>query len=506
MAYTTINKSTDYFNTSLYTGIGSSQSVNDSRKLNNSYKKIGSDTGSIESIAGLENYSTGTNGFYLQSPGGYDSGIQIDLGASYTVQKIEWFSKADYGRFKYYKIKYSTDNNTYTEISDMTGSGIATGTNTNILTASNSNGMAIATFANKTARYIQILFDDYHAGSNNNCKLAALGIFVDELKQSFQPDWTWIKNRDQTDDHKMFDAVRGVTKVIKTNTSGAETTDSNTLTAFGTNGFTVGTDGGVNSSGEDLVAWNWKAGTGQGSSNTDGSINTAYTSVNTTAGFSISKYTGTGSNATVGHGLGSAPGLIIVKNLTTSGRNWQIFHHKNTASPATQQLEFGSDATATVTTQWNSVMPTSSVFSIGTNDSINKSGNGLIAYCFAEKKGFSKFGAFTGNGNANGTFIYTGFKPAFYIIKRTDNTGSWIIKDTKRPGLNQNGTYLVADTTIAEATGSGNLATDEYSNGFKMRGTSSAINEDGATYIYLAFAEEPLIANSGSDGVPATAR
>jgi len=322
----------------------------------------------------------------------------------------------------------------------------------------------------------------------------------------FQPDWVWCKGRSFVDNHISFDAVRTATKVLKPNLTAAESTVAATLTSFDSDGFSLGSDGEINANNQTFVSWNWKAGTGQGSSNTDGSINTAYTSVNTTAGFSISKYTGTGSNATVGHGLGSAPGLIIVKNLTTSGRNWQIFHHKNTASPATQQLEFGSDATATVTTQWNSVMPTSSVFSIGTNDSINKSGNGLIAYCFAEKKGFSKFGAFTGNGNANGTFIYTGFKPAFYIIKRTDNTGSWIIKDTKRPGLNQNGTYLVADTTIAEATGSGNLATDEYSNGFKMKGNSAAINADGGTYIYLAFAENPLVANSGTDGVPATAR
>ena len=499
MAYTTINKSTDYFNTSLYTGIGSSQSVNDSRKLNNSYKKIGSDTGSIESIAGLENYSTGTNGFYLQSPGGYDSGIQIDLGASYTVQKIEWFSKADYGRFKYYKIKYSTDNNTYTEISDMTGSGIATGTNTNILTASNSNGMAIATFANKTARYIQILFDDYHAGSNNNCKLAALGIFVDELKQSFQPDWTWIKNRDQTDDHKMFDAVRGVTKVIKTNTSGAETTDSNTLTAFGTNGFTVGTDGGVNSNGEDLVAWNWKAGTGQGSSNTDGSINTIYTSVNTTAGFSISKYTGTGSNATVGHGLGAVPKIVITKNLSSSN-NWAMYH-ASTGNTKSLQLDT-TGAPATSAAYWNNTTPTSSVFTVSTGNDVNKSGDSMIAYCFLEKPGYSKFGSYVGNESSNGPFIYTGFKPAWVMWKRTEAAGeNWYINDNKREPFNDNSmSVLYPNLNNAE----GNL-TDEIdllSNGFKIRGNNSAHNTSGAIYVYLAFGQSLV----GSNNIPCTAR
>ncbi len=211
-------------------------------------------------------------------------------------------------------------------------------------------------------------------------------------------------------------------------------------------------------------------------------------------------YTGTGSNATIGHGLGSALGLIILKNLTTA-RNWQILHHKNTTAPATQQLEFGTDATATVTSQWNSVMPTSSVFSIGTNDSTNKSGDSFIAYCFAEKKGFSKFGSYTGNGSTDGSFIYTGFKPAFLMIKNS-STGStdWTICDSKRDGFNANNHRLFANTSGAESTSN---PWEMYSNGFKMTTTGSFVNTSGDNFIYMAFAEAPLV---GSNNIPCTAR
>jgi hypothetical protein len=319
----------------------------------------------------------------------------------------------------------------------------------------------------------------------------------------FQPDLIWIKERSSTSSHNLVDAVRGVTKRISSDNTGAEETLSGIVSSFDSDGFTNGADNGVNENSQTYVAWNWKA-NGQGSSNTDGSINTTYTSVNTTAGFSISKYTGTGYNATVGHGLNSAPGLIIVKNLTTSGRNWQIFHHKNTASPATQQLEFGTDATATVTTQWNSVMPTSSVFSIGTNDSINKSGDGFIAYCFAEKKGYSKFGSYSGNDNADGTFVYLGFKPAFVIIKEALASRDWIMMDNKRDTDNVVSNRLFPNGNSAQNTNNDML--DFLSNGFKIRNTNSTANNNGTNnYIYMAFAEEPLVANVGAS-IPATAR
>ena len=316
----------------------------------------------------------------------------------------------------------------------------------------------------------------------------------------FQPDFTWIKQRSGVEQHVLFDAIRGVQKYIASNTTAAEATTATTLTAFNSDGFTEGGHGMTGASGSTYASWNWKA-NGAGSSNTDGSISSTV-SANTTAGFSIVSYTGTGANATVGHGLGSAPGLIILKNLTTAGRNWEILHHKNTAAPATQQLEFGTDATATVTSQWNSVMPTNSVFSIGTNHSTNKSGDSFIAYCFAEKQGFSKFGSFVGNGNDDGTFVYTGFKPSFILLKNTSISSSWLINDNKRPGYNPNSQTLVPNNNDAENTGTDR--TDFLSNGFKLRvGASTAWNGSGNTIIYMAFAEAPLV---GSNNVPCTAR
>ena len=319
---------------------------------------------------------------------------------------------------------------------------------------------------------------------------------------NFQPDWTWIKKRNGTTSHVLTDIVRGITKQIYSNDTQAENTNSDTITAIGSDGFTLGNRADVNNNSDTYVAWNWKA-NGAGSANTDGYI-ASTVSVNTTSGFSIVSYTGNGSANTVGHGLGSAPGLIIVKNLTTSGRQWQILHHKNTAAPATQQLEFGTDGTATVTSQWNSVMPTASVFTIGTNDSTNKNGDSFIAYCFAEKQGYSKFGIYTGNANANGPFVYTGFKPSFVIIKRTNLANDWLTQDNKRYPINETvAKTLKPNSALAEGD-TGNL--DILSNGFKLRSTGTNTNASGGTYIYMAFAENPFVATSGTSAIPVTAR
>ena len=316
----------------------------------------------------------------------------------------------------------------------------------------------------------------------------------------FQPDWIWIKCRSDADDHTATDAVRGNTKVIYPNGTAVEGTSSSRITSFDSDGFSLGSSGDTNSNSRTFASWNWKA-NGAGSSNSDGSI-TSTVSVNTTAGFSIVSYTGTGSNATVGHGLGSAPGWIVLKNRTTN-RNWEILHHKNTASPATQQLEFITDATATVTTQWNSVMPTSSVFSIGTNDSTNKSGNSFVAYCFAEKNGYSKFGTYTGNGDVDGPMIYCGFKPAWGIFKRTNSTGNWIMMDNKRSPFNEMQKNLFVNTTAAEDSSTSYNDFDFLSNGVKIREDNNDINASGSTYIYMLFAENPIV---GTNNVVATAR
>ena len=319
----------------------------------------------------------------------------------------------------------------------------------------------------------------------------------------FQPDWIWIKDRGATNWHSVRDSVRGTSRQLFTNEARPEETASY-VTAFNSDGFTLGTgNSDVNANNNTYASWNWKAGTSftnDASSTGIGTIDSTG-SFNNTPGFSIVSYTGTGSNGTVKHGLNSVVKLIILKNRTT-GRNWQILHHKNTTAPATQQLEFYTDATATVTAQWNSIMPTSSVFSIGTNHSTNKSGDSFIAYCFAEKQGYSKFGSYSGNGNADGSFIYTGFKPAFLIIRRTDDGDNWVMFDNKRNEFNLTDKRLYPNSAAAEATAS-SVSLDLLSNGFKLRGTDSQINNSSGTYIYMAFAESPFVT---STGIPTTAR
>jgi hypothetical protein len=313
----------------------------------------------------------------------------------------------------------------------------------------------------------------------------------------FRPDWIWGKSHTSGYSHQLYDVVRGATYSLKTNGYTAQETLSTGLTSFDSDGFTLGSNTNINASGHTVTGWNWKAGNSQGSSNTDGSINTTYTSVNTTAGFSISTYTGTGSNATIGHGLGAVPSVVIVKRYATQG-DW-IGYFK--ALGNTKNARFNTtDAADTNSTVWNSTTPTSSVFSVGTFGETNSSGGTFVAYCFAEKTGFSKFGSYTGNGNADGAFIYTGFKPAWIMQKRTDSANNWNIYDVKRNTFNIVDKYLYADDTSAEITTS---ALDITSNGFKCRNASTFLNASGGTYIFMAFAEAPLV---GSNNVPCTAR
>ena len=319
----------------------------------------------------------------------------------------------------------------------------------------------------------------------------------------FQPDWVWIKNRNSATEHSIFDAVRGATYRLASNNTDAQSAQAAELTAFGSDGFTTGNAGGTNGSGNGIASWNWKA-NGTGSSNTDGSINTTYTSANTTSGFSISTYTGTGSAGTIGHGLGVAPAMIIVKRLTGSAEAWTVYHQSLDASaPQDKYLHLNTtDAVMDSAGMWNDTAPTTSVFSVGSTGVTNGSGGTFVAYCFAEKTGFSKFGSYTGNGNADGSFIYTGFKPAFVMIKATGQTEQWYIMDTKRPGYNTNNYYLKANATDAEGT-SATLAMSLLSNGFKINNNDSSMNTSGQGYIYMAFAEAPLV---GSNNVPANAR
>jgi hypothetical protein len=319
----------------------------------------------------------------------------------------------------------------------------------------------------------------------------------------FQPDFVWIKNRSTTANHNLFDAIRGATYRVYSDDTSAQVQATDSLASFDSDGFTLNNGSPCNGSGNSVVGWNWKA-NGQGSANTDGSINTTYTSANTTSGFSICQWTGTEAAATVGHGLGAVPKVMIVKAYDDSGgTDWLVYHH---SIGNTKNLRLNTtDVEDTNANAWNSTTPTSSVFSVGNFNDTNRSNGKIIAYCFAEKKGFSKFGSYTGNGNADGSFIYTGFKPAFVLAKRTNAAESWVMFDNKRDPHNVVGHVLHPNNNTVESDQtSGTLyVMDFLSNGFKLKGTDTLVNGSGSTYIYMAFAEAPLVS---SNGVPAVAR
>jgi hypothetical protein len=316
---------------------------------------------------------------------------------------------------------------------------------------------------------------------------------------NFQPDMVWTKSRGNSNNHNIYDAVRGATKRIYPNSTSAEVTTSNTLTSFDSDGFSLGDQDNVNANGITMASWNWKA-NGSGSANTDGDINSTV-SVNTTAGFSIVKYTGSGSVATIGHGLGVAPKLIIVKRLTGGTEAFPV--DCRAASGTLYLNETGSLQSYGNSTPFPSDAPTSTKFYVGSANNANASGSDFIAYCFAEKKGYSKIGKYTGNGSSDGTFVYTGFKPAFFLLKKSSAAGdSWTIIDSKRIGYNPRNDQLYPNSSNTEYASD---RIDIVSNGIKINNDDGGINASGATYIYLAFAEEPLVANVGAS-IPATAR
>jgi hypothetical protein len=301
----------------------------------------------------------------------------------------------------------------------------------------------------------------------------------------FQPDFTWIKNRDAADNHMLFDAVRGATNYLNSNleTSGSSGTDAQSLSSFDSNGFSVGNNVAVNTNAEDYVAWNWKVG-GSGVSNTDGSIS-ATVSVNTDAGISLSRgNVGTSGNVTIGHGLGVAPDFVVGKPIGAGA--WSAL----VPSVMTKDDYFflnRTDAVATYTDLWGSALPTSSV--IGLQAGIAFS-NDTLFYSFVSKEGFSSIGSYTGNGSADGPFIYTGFRPAFVVIKATDIAYSWNIYDSERGQYNTNDYVLLANLPDAEIVLSDMI--DFLSNGFKLRSSALARNGSGNNYIYMAFAENPF--------------
>ena len=320
---------------------------------------------------------------------------------------------------------------------------------------------------------------------------------------NFQPDWVWIKDRGNATNHMVFDSVRGTGKELHTQNTDNETTQSDTLTAFGSDGFSLGSHADVNDSSDNYVSWNWKAGTSftnDASATGIGTIDSTG-SVNTDAGFSIVKWTGTTSNGTIAHGLGTTPSLFISKSMA-GAHAWGVYHKSIGIGSSTLLNSNGaSDADATY---YGGTSPTSTTMGLGTTNATNASGD-MIGYAFAEKQGYSKFGSYKGNGNADGTFVYTGFKPAFFICKRYNDAGyDWLMYDNKRQvSFNVIDDFLKPNLGDAETTGNANQSLDFLSNGVKHRGNGASSNGSGASYIYMAFAEHPFVSSTGT---PVTAR
>ena len=323
-----------------------------------------------------------------------------------------------------------------------------------------------------------------------------------------QPDWLWIKERSSTSGHNVMDSTRGVGKHLFPNSNGAEES-LNIVSSFNSDGWSTGASNAINQSSETYVAWQWKANGGTTTTNDAsatgvGTIDSVY-QANTTAGFSIVTYTGNATaGATVAHGLGAVPNWIIVKDRDAS-KNW-VNYHQSIGNDRSITLNT-TDAQSTSTDHWHNTTPTSSVFYLGNYSHVNRNSDKFVAYCFAEKQGYSKFGSYTGNGNTDGPFIYTGFKPAWLMIKRTSGSENWVLWDNKRDPFNNFYHVLLPNAVSAEDTtntGSGGRYIGDFlSNGFKLRNTHDTSNGSGSTYIYMAFAEHPFVS---SEGVPVTAR
>ena len=320
-----------------------------------------------------------------------------------------------------------------------------------------------------------------------------------------QPDFVWIKSRGTTNDNLLFNSTVGVGNYLRSNDTNTDTTIADTLQAFESDGIQIGTDTRLNTNADTVVSWQWKANAGSTSVNNSGSIQSTV-QVNQDAGFSIVTYTGTGSGATVGHGLGAIPTLVMVKN-RSSAQNWRVFHQDAYYNGGYGQYQSGlklnSNAVADhgANSYWNNDAFTTSTFSVGVNTEVNGSGNSMLAYCFTEKQGYSKFGLYTGNNNADGPFVYTGFRPAWLMIKATGSTGgasAWRIADNKRSssgGSNPVEKQLEADTNITEDSGND---VDLLSNGFKVRSTAAQWNASANYFIYMAFAEHPFVSSTGA--------
>ena len=321
----------------------------------------------------------------------------------------------------------------------------------------------------------------------------------------FQPDLNWTKNRNDNYGNTLTDAVRGATKYVMSSSSDGNNTNAEFLKSFDIDGFTVGTQGRLNQNNYTYSSWNWKAGTtGSGTTGGSGSSQSYSYSVNTTAGFSIVKYTGNGSAGhTIPHHLGAVPKCILFKQLTGSNVDWRVYHHKlNSGVGNTHRLCLNDNSTQNNDdSAFNDTSPTSSVFTVGGSSSTNPNGYDVIAYCFTDITGYSSFPYYIGNGSSSApTFIYTGFKPKFVIVKCINDTDEWFIHDDKRDGYNDDNEYLFASIDNAEGTNVNRI--NLFSNGFNVPTTDKSHNQNNNEYIALAFGQSLV----GSNNVPCTAR
>ena len=315
---------------------------------------------------------------------------------------------------------------------------------------------------------------------------------------NFSPGLTWLKSRSNGQPNVLSDSVRGGNKQLYTADTQAETTYSQYLKSFNSDGFVLGTDSGINQSSQTFVSWNWKAG-GSASNNTDGN-KTISLSVNTTAGFSVGTYAGTGQDSTIGHGLGAVPDWLMIKNRSSGSRKWQLWHNGLTGTNKYLAID-RSDAELTDSASWDNTAHSNTVWNTYGSGEANQNGENFVCYAWTSIKGFSKFGSYTGNANANGPFIYTGFKPAWIMTKQINGGSSWIVHDNKRDPINAVTEYF----TVEENDAAGTLANsfDLCSTGFKVRTSNGDRNSSGDIFAYWAFAESPLV---NSEGIPNNAR
>jgi hypothetical protein len=454
--------------------------------------------GIVDATASLASYvgSSSLGYGYASAASKYNNATPVAYGATWTTNDVIGIAlDLDAGTITFYKNNVS-QGVAYSSLSGLFSPAYSTGSGTTIafnfgqqpfVYTAPTNFVALNTFnlptptigatASTTAN--KYMDATTYSGNGGTQSITSLG---------FQPDLVWVKRRNAVASHNLVDAVRGASKILYSDATTAEITDTNDINAFNSNGWTMGLNTDVNASGGTYVGWTWRGANGT-VTNTAGSINSTV-SANTTAGFSVVTYTGNGTGgATIGHGLGVAPSMIILKRRNGTS-NWTV-GHSSLPSWAYYLVLNLTDGQGSNNVVWNSTAPTSSVFTVGTGADQNGSGNTIVAYCFAQVAGYSAFGSYTGNGSADGPFVYTGFRPKFILVKKSSGESNWQILDSSRSPYNLAGEDLLPNSSDAEKTiAQGFNQVDMLSNGFKIRNTNC--NDSGGTYIYACFAENPF--------------